>query len=77
MWTPEKVRKELPQVQVRVNGNILPGRVTGRLNEVATVTVDNHGTLHSGNKPWYDFHFAWKTIADVLNLGTPLDIQPI
>jgi hypothetical protein len=72
MWTPERVRKELPQVQVLVNGKILPGRTSGRLNQFATVTVDNHGTLHRGNRPWYDFSYAWETIAGALNKGTPL-----
>lgn len=63
-WTAEKVKRELPEVQVRLpNGKIVDAVVRGRNNRFATV-----GTIDL-NHSW---EFAWKTIAWALNGGTPL-----
>lgn len=65
MWTVEQVKRELPGVTVKIGKNLVPGRLSGRLNRFATVTVTN--TVMGGQTPWRDWHFAWETIVHCLN----------
>jgi len=67
-------RRDLPPVKVLIAGNTVWARTSGRLNDEATVTVTNTGTLHSGNEPWWDYHFAWKTVCRAIVSGTPLRV---
>lgn len=71
-WNAKLVKELLPNVEVKIGNKLHTGRVTGRANKYATVTVQNEGTLHSGTVPWVDFHFSWTTIADALNKKTAL-----
>ena len=59
MWTEQGVRTTLPDVEVLIGKQIRRGRVIGRMNPWATVTVDNQGTLHRGNTSWHYWHFSW------------------
>lgn len=71
-WTAERVKRELPCVKMRVSkSKVVDGRLSGRLNAVATVTIHN-GLGIGTNPPWVDFHFAWEAIAYSLNSGKPL-----
>jgi hypothetical protein len=64
-WTAQRVKDELPEVPVKLDcGLIAQGKVSGRLNQFATVTFASYGRLE----------FAWQTIADCLNRGVPLRV---
>jgi hypothetical protein len=64
MWTPDRVRDELPDVTVRFAGGLMrTGRVGGRRLPFARVTCT--GMLGG-------VEVAWKTIADCLNSDTPI-----
>lgn len=62
-WTVQRVKDELPSVEIQTEYGLLKARVTGRLCQFATVSIYD--------KPWYT-SFAWETIADCLNRGVPL-----
>ena len=64
-WTIEKVKSELPDVKVKIDGKIYTGEVRGRLNDFATVTVFflSPGTM---------FTYSWETITRALNNNKPL-----
>lgn len=74
IWTAERVKRDLPSVQVKIGRKVMSGRLSGRLNQFATVTVNNEGTLHAGNLPWMDVQASWETLADLLNGNRPLRI---
>jgi hypothetical protein len=83
VWTVKSVKEELPSVTVKVGNVRYYGRVTGRLNRFATVTLiepiePKHKRTHpmiAPNTPlWSDHEFAWETIASALNKGTDLGI---
>lgn len=69
VWTPERVREDLPDVQVRLadRKTIVKGSVRGRRNEFATVFL----TI-GGNEVREEF--AWSTISRCLNNRTPLQL---
>lgn len=80
-WSASKVRSMLPSVEVQFGKARLMGRVTGRANRLATVTVDYIGNpgwkrLTPGTDPWRDFHYTWEAIAESLNTGKPLGAYP-
>jgi hypothetical protein len=62
-WTAETVRKDLPEVQVNLNGRVMACMVCGRLNEFATVFIHGYAT---------QWQFSWSAIARSLNTGKPL-----
>lgn len=63
MWTIEKVKKELPEVKVNLNGRVIKGNIRGRKNRFASVSI--------GSCSW---EFAWATIVHSLNSNKPLII---
>lgn len=71
MWTIEAVKRDLPNVLIKIGRKVATGRVSGRLNRFATVTVDNC-FRHGSNPPWMDFHFSWDAIVRSLNTNSPL-----
>lgn len=63
MWTIERVKEELPKVQVKMNAKlVVTGRVTGRKLDFAGVYV---GDVFMGE-------YAWQTIVNALNNNKPL-----
>lgn len=63
MWTIERVKEELPKVQVKMNAKlIVTGKVAGRRLNFASVYV---GDVFVGE-------YAWQTIANALNNNKPL-----
>lgn len=73
-WTVESVKRLLPSVRVHTGKRkFATGRVSGRLNRFATVTVDNC-FRHGSNDPWMDFEFSWEAIVHSLNNGTALEV---
>ena len=72
MWTASKVRAVLPGVLVKIGKKVVKGRLSGRLNDFATVSVTNEGTLHSGSQLFWDEQFAWETVANCLNQKRPI-----
>ena len=71
MWTAKSVKDQLPSVAVKIGKRILPGRLSGRLNQFATVTVDIE-VIHPAGQVWIDYHVAWDTIANCLNNDRPI-----
>lgn len=77
-WTAAKVREELPTVQVKIGRKVVQGRVSGRKNQFATVSVTNGSmskrfpSFGSHAPIFMDWSFAWDTIAHSLNTGKAL-----
>lgn len=69
LWTPQRVKLELPNVLVIHNGRKQTGTLSGRLNKFATVSIGYSTVLPRG---WIDYSFAWQTIATALNHKRPL-----
>ena len=61
-WTAESVKEKLPDVPVKFNGKVYIGRVLGRKNRFATVSIDD-------GREW---EWNWETIATALNNGWEL-----
>jgi hypothetical protein len=73
-WTVAQVKAKLPAVRVRVGKrNIVDARLSGRLNQFATVSITNNFP-RSGVPLFADYQFAWETIAHSLNTGQPLSL---
>ena len=68
--TIDEVKRDLPQVQVMFNGKVRWAKVSGRLNNVATVSVGYSSTLAE----FVDFHFSWEAVARSVNSGEPLTV---
>lgn len=64
-WTVERVKDELPDVQVLVDGKSYRMIVRGRKLPFAQVRPFEVGSA-------VQYEFAWSTIADCLNRGVPL-----
>lgn len=64
LWTADRVREELPEVMVEIDGQKFRGQVRGRLNRVATVFVRDN----------LSFEFAWHTISRALNSNRSLKV---
>lgn len=66
LWTPERVREELPDVKVRLadRKTVVTCNVRGRRNDFATVFFPDDRREE----------YAWATIARSLNNGTPLQL---
>ena len=74
-WTSKTVREELPFVRVRVaKRRIIDCRVTGRLNDFASVSPLDPHINYCGLPMFPTWSFAWDTIANSLNNGKPLQI---
>lgn len=67
-WTPEKVRETLPYVSVRINGRNVIGRVSGRKNRFASVSLGYSTALQQ----FVDRTYSWEAVARSLNTGEPL-----
>lgn len=72
IWTVDHVKEELPYVRVRLGATIVQGKVSGRRNPFATVSIRNTGTLHSESQLWVNIEYSWETIAHSLNTDKPL-----
>ena len=58
------IKRDLPDIDVKLHAGILKGQLSGRLNAFATVTVRSNDT-----DPPIRFECAWVTIADCLERG--------
>lgn len=65
VYTINSVKETLPKVQIKVNGEIITANISGRRNRFATVWTK------SNMDGW---EFAWQTIVNSLNNGTPLNV---
>jgi len=71
MWTIETVKRDLPNVAVDIGEDVVTGRLSGRMNDFATVTIFDC-FRNGSNRQWSDYQFSWRTIVESLNNGTPL-----
>ena len=55
------VKRDLPDVKIKIDGKVVTGKVRGRMEDFATVW--------SGNA---NYEYAWQTIANALNNDKPL-----
>jgi len=76
MHTVLSVKRDLPDVPVQIGKRIVQAKLSGRLNDHASVTVFNDGTLRRGAPIWMAWHYAWQTIVNCLNDGRPLKANP-
>ena len=60
----QTVKRNLPEVKVKVGSKIVIGKVIGRMLDFATVTVIGA-----------NYEFAWATIVNALNNDKPLRID--
>lgn len=76
VWTIDSVKKELPIVPVILGKHEFLGKISGRKNQFATVTINYPvgERLYPNSPPWIHYHFSWQTIVDVLNNGRKLKI---
>ncbi len=65
LWTPNRVKDELPEVDVKVGKEIVKGQVGGRKLPFAGVWFSVNGVPLRGE-------YAWATIANALNKKQPL-----
>jgi hypothetical protein len=70
--TINEIKRDLPQVRVRIGRKVLWARVTGRLNPQATVTVFADSKEYLRGPYFVDFHFSWEAIERALRLDLPL-----
>lgn len=73
--TVEQAKRDLPSVQVKWCGNVYEGRVTGRLNPFATVSIcgiaeHNRQFIRPMIGPWQ--HVSWDTVARCAAAGRPI-----
>jgi hypothetical protein len=74
MLTVADVKRDLPQVKIRYGGKLYWGRVTGRLNQFATVSpfslIDGRKLVTTIMVPCIPF--AWETVTRAVNSGAIL-----
>ena len=68
----DECRRDLPPVRVRINGKTLWARTSGRLNDFATVSITNTGTLRSGSELFWDAQYSWQAVCRAVVSGVPL-----
>jgi hypothetical protein len=66
MLAVSDVKKELPQIRVKFNGRMFWGRLSGRLNPEATVTIFG-GYSYALNSHYVDFKASWDTVTRIVN----------
>ena len=65
-WTPRMVRDAIRDgltVEIEIHGTIYTGHVKGRLNDFATILVEETGAR---------CEVAWQTLANCLTTGHPV-----
>ena len=66
MTIPE-IKAELPNILIKNHGKVTTGRITGRLNEFASVSeLGKLGPV---------YHFSWQAIQRAINNNTPLNFE--
>jgi hypothetical protein len=68
IMTIEEIKKELPNVKMRVDGKIIDATLHGRCNPFATVGY------WTGHNSYISYEYAWATIQRHLNIGKPLTV---
>lgn len=69
----EECKRDLPPVRVRIAGKVQWARTSGRLNQSATVSITNQGTLHSGSQVFWDAKYPWEAVCRAVVSGVPLE----
>lgn len=71
-WDISKVKRDLPDVTVSIYGAIHVAKISGRMQDFATVSVDTSPVPGTGN--WCSWEVAWSTVVSCLNEGRPIKI---
>ena len=69
--TIAQVKRDLPQVKIKIGKRTKWARITGRLNAIATVTISGCYSQAIGSV-WEDRKFSWESVAQAINTGNPL-----
>lgn len=64
--TVAQVKKELPNVKLKIGKRVTTGKVTGRMNKFASV--------HEFGKLGTVYKFSWEAVARSVNSGRPLKV---
>lgn len=76
--TVADVKRELPDVPVKIGRKVYSARLSGRLNQFATVTLSyiHHSgpQEHLRGQPWMDWQFSWEAVTRAVNTGNPLSL---
>ncbi len=74
-WNESRVKDVLPRIKLRVGKILYWAKVSGRLNEFASVSAES---IIDNRKRHYQqvmgaiYHYSWATIANALNNGKAL-----
>lgn len=78
--TVSEVKRDLPDVPVKLGKRRFMAKVSGRQCPYACVTLSY---IHHGKRkgylrdfaamPWIDVHFSWEAVARAVTTGEPLD----
>lgn len=73
----ERVKQDLPRVKVQIGRKVYLGRVSGRKNPFATVSVsyienETRVNVHLRGVAWQDWQFSWEQVARAVKNNTPL-----
>lgn len=64
--TLNQVKRDLPQIRVKHNGKGFWGKLSGRKNSFATVTIFGEYS-HALQANYIDFYASWETVTRVIN----------
>ena len=65
-WTIARVKDELPNVKIKIDGKVETGGVRGSKDKFATVWVYRLGATY--------YSFSWDAVCRALNSGRPLKV---
>jgi len=75
MYTIEQVKRELPEAKIKYNGAMFFGRVSGRFNQFASVSVaykERKGSIYLMSVFGPILQFSWETVTRCINEDIPL-----
>ncbi len=73
--TMADVKRDLPAVPILCGKRVLWARLSGRLNQFATVSVTHveHGEGYLRGPAWRDWTFSWDAVHRAVTTGKPLN----
>lgn len=79
MLTVSQVKADLPDCPVKIGKRRFMARLSGRLNDYATLTlsyVANGAPRHYlRGRPWIDAQYSWDAVTRAINENRPLSME--
>jgi len=66
-YTIEEIKRDLPGISVKYQGQIIPGRIVGRQLDCAIVCAKKHGLPEAP--------YSWHAVCRAINNDLPLSID--